>query len=236
MAIAYGVGPATGINAASGGSTGDSTLASALPASWAVDQFAILAIWLDQGAASTPTNWNPAPGNPYGSGTTKLYLFWKFLVTGETTPVNSTITGSVALASNVGVIRTYSGVDRELPIEVYSAAVTGAGSPATALSVITLSSDAWVVFICGRGDNDNTWTTLTIGGSATGVVSRGISGSSAGNDSEVGWFDKPVAGAPAASGAASAAVAITDPRDSILISLREVQTKVVILSDDSIPG
>lgn len=236
MAISYGVGPATGVNSCSGGSSSNGTLSMALPTSWAADQFALMAIYLDQGTASTPTDWTPVSGNPFGSGTTKQYLFWKFLVTGETDPVLSTIAGSGTNLVNVGNIWTYNNVDRELPIEVLSANVTGTGTPATALSITTLTRDAWVVFIVGRGDNDNTWTTLTLGGSGTGIVSRFIAGSSAGSDGEIGVFDKPIAGAPAASGNASAAVAVTDPRESILIALREQQTKFVSCYYTAVPA
>ena len=216
MAITFGVASTSGTTAMTGLS-GDGTLTTPLPTSWAAGQLAILVIYLDQGTASTPTNWTSISGNPFGSGTEKLYIFRRFLQAGDADPA-STISGSGTNLSSVGAIATYNSVDTTTPIEVIGTASAGTGTPMTAGGITTLTNGAWALGCCGRGDNESS-SGQTFNSSATGVAERFDSGTSAGNDSQVSLYDKAIATA-GATGDGSSTTSATDPWVSVIIALK----------------
>jgi len=199
------------------GRTGNGSLTPYLPEGWKIGQFAILLLYSDQGGGSVPTGWTEVTGSPWGTDTPKLQAFYRFLQLGDSNPV-STISGSDADMSHVAMIATYNNVDLNTPIEVIGTASVGTGSPMTAGSINTLTDGAWAVCLCGRGDNESA-STQTFGGSATGVTERFDHGTSQGNDSQISLYDKEIASL-GATGDGSANTASADPWISVIIALK----------------
>lgn len=214
--ISFGVATTKGTTAGFG-RTGNGNITATLPTGWSAGQLAILVLYSDQGSGSTPTDWTQVSGSPWGSSTPKLQAFYRFLQSGDSNPV-TTISGSATNMSHVAAIATYNDVNTSTPIEVVGTASAGTGTPMTAGSIDTLTDGAWVLGLCGRGDNENA-SGQTFGGSATGVAERFDSGTSSGNDSQVSLYDKTIA-SYGATGNGSATTSTTDPWVSVLIALK----------------
>lgn len=179
-------------------------------------QFALFPVYLDQGDASTPTNWTEVTGSPFGTGTEKLCVFYRVLVAGDSAPV-TTISGSgVNLVASAGMV-VYGGVDTTTPIDGVGSGNQGTGTPMTATGFDPTTDNAVVLHICGRGDNE-TAGNQSFGGSTTGVTERLDAGTNAGNDGQVSIADKLIA--TGASGDASSDTSATDPWVSVIIALR----------------
>ncbi len=213
------------------GRTNNGTLIIPLPSSWAANQLAILVLYSDQGSGSAPTNWNQITGSPFGTATPKLQIFWKILEGAEINP-ETTISGSTSGASHCAAMALYNNVDQITPVEVIGAASVGTGSPMTAASIDTLTDGAIVLGIWGRGDNESS-ASHTLGESATGINERFDSGTSEGNDSQVGLFDK-VLSSYGSSGAMSSTTSATDPWVAILIALKPAAPEVILSLSDNI--
>lgn len=198
-----------------GGSTGDGNLTCTFPSSYTpvAGHFALMIVYLDQGAASTPTNWSAVTGSPFGGGTEKLAIFYKVLAGGESDPV-TTISGSTTGASNVCNMAIYTGVGS---IGTVGTASNGTGTPMTAGGITTSTDGSIIVFAAGRGDNENA-SSQTINSSATGVTERLDGGTAAGNDSQVSMADKTITTA-GATGDGSSTTSATDPWVAVIIEL-----------------
>jgi hypothetical protein len=229
-AISFGVATGSGTTAVTG-KAGNGDLTVALPAGWIEGQCAIMVVYSDAGSGSVPTGWNEITGSPFGSATPKLQIFWRILITGDTNPI-TTISGSSGTLSSVGAIATYNSVHLTTPVEVIGTASVGTGTPMTAAQITTLTDGAWVLGICGRGDNDLS-ATETFGADATGVTERFDTGTSTGDDSEVVLYDKTIA-SKGLTGAGSAATSATDPWISVLISLKPRVNGITLSLSDNI--
>lgn len=199
-----------------GGRTGDGTLTCTFPSGYTptAGHFALMIVYNDQGAASTPTNWSSVTGNPFGAGTEKLYLFTKVLAGGESDP-QTTISGSALNASHCANMAIYTGVGS---VGAIGTASNGTGTPMTANGVTTTANNSIVCACSGRGDNENAGS-QTFGGSSTGVNERLDGGTAAGNDSQVSMADITVATSGSSSGNASSTTSATDPWVSVCIEL-----------------
>ena len=215
MAITFGVATASG-TAAGAGRTSNGALTIPIPAGWTEGQFALILLYNDQGSGSVPTGWTQITGSPWGTDTPKLQAFYRFLLTGDTNPV-TTISGSAVNMSHCAAMATFNNVDLITPIQVVGTPSVGTGTPMTAGSITTLKNGAWVLGLCGRGDDENS-SAQSLGGSTVGVTERFDSGTGEGNDSQVSLYSKEIA-ALGASGAGSATTSITDPWVSVLIAL-----------------
>jgi hypothetical protein len=176
---------------------------------------------MDAGTAAITTpasGWSVVSGAPWGSATPKLTCFYRFLQAGDGNPV-ITISGSSGTLESVAAAATFNGVDTSTPIEAVGTASAGTGTPITAGTINTLTDGAWALGLCGRGDNE-TFSTETFGGSATGVVEQLDAGEAAGgDDGQVCIYSKPIA-SYGATGNGSAASSSTDPWVSVLIALK----------------
>jgi hypothetical protein len=229
MAITFGVATAAGTTTGFGRG-GDGTFTCTLPTSWAVGQLAILLVYLDQGTASITTpasGWTEISGSPWGSGTPKLRAFYHFLITGDVDPV-VTVSGSSGTLASGAAIATFNLVDTTTPIEVVGTASNGTGTPMTAAEISTLTDGAWVLGLCGRGDNEAA-SAQTFGGSATGVTERLDAGSSGGDDSQVSIYTKEIT-SYGATGGGSATTSATDPWVSVIIALKPSSATVPTLT------
>lgn len=199
-----------------GGSTGNGTLTCTFPSGYTpvAGHFALMIVYLDQGAASTPTDWSAVTGSPFGAGTEKLAIFYKVLVGGESDP-QTTISGSALNASNCANMAIYTGVGS---IGAIGTASNGTGTPMTAGAITTTANNSIVCFCCGRGDNENS-SGQTFGGSSTGVNERLDGGTAAGNDAQVSMADKTIATSGSSSGSGSATTSATDPYVGVQIEL-----------------
>jgi len=219
MPIGFGVATAAGTTTAFGRG-GDGTVTVTLPTSWAVEHFALMLVYLDQGACSVTTpasGWTEVSGSPWGSATPKLRAFYRFLESGDVSPI-ITVTGSSGTLQTVAAIATFVGVCCSTPVEVVGTATAGTGTPMTAGQITTLTSDAWAIGLCGRGDNE-TSSGQTFGGSSTGVTERLDAGEGTGDDAQVSMYSKEIA-SPGATGNGSATTSVTDPYVSVIIALR----------------
>lgn len=217
--ITFGVATAAGTTSGFGWA-GNGTITVTLPTSWAQGQLGIIPCYLDQGTASIDQSWQTLTGSPFGAGTQKLYIFYKFLGASETNPT-ITISGSTGTLASSAACATFAGVDTTTPIEVVGSPSNGTGTPNTAGEITTLTAGAWVLGIAGRGDNE-AYSGQSFGGSTTGVSERLDAGSSAGDDSQVCIYSKEIAAA-GATGNGSATTSATDPWVSVLVALRRVQ-------------
>ena len=169
--------PNTGCQARS--SDGDLTVF--IPAGADTGSFAVMTVYLDAGAASTPTDWTPVSGNPFDDGTEQMYIFWRFLPEAASNPV-TTISGLSGVAG--GSIFTLNGVDPDTPIEVVGEDSTATSTVCYGWSINTSTDSAWAVIVCGWGDN-GVPTFTKFGGSTTGCFNITAGGSSVGNDMAV---------------------------------------------------
>ncbi len=225
MAIAFGVGTGK-TNTAAPGRTGNGPLTATLPANWVPGDLAIIILYSDQGSGSVPSTWHEITGSPFGAGTEKLQIFWKFLGETESDPV-TTISGSGTNISHCANVVTYSGVNPTTPISVIGTPSNGTGTPMTAGAITTTSGDQMVLGCCGRGDNEDA-SGQTFGGSATGVSEQLDGGTNAGNDSQVSMYEKLIAVSGTSSGNGSADTSATDPWVSVLIALKAAPSAVSI--------
>lgn len=222
MAIQWSAGTAKATTGAPG-RTGNGDLTITLPSTAGWPHFALIILYHDQGTGTVPTNWTQVTGSPFGAGTEKLQIFWKFLVPGEPNPV-STISGSGTNISHCANVALYHGVDLGTPIDAVGAASNGTGTPMTHATYNTATNNAVALSCSGRGDNENA-SGQTMGGSATGVTERLDGGTDQGNDSQVSMADKLIATAGAA-GAGSSTTSVTDPWVSVGLALRPDVTAV----------
>lgn len=198
-----------------GGSTGNSTLTCTFPTGYTPlkGDLAVMILYLDQGSATTPTNWSVVSGAPFGAGTEKLYIFYKKLAGGESSP-QTTISGSAVNLANCAQIAIYKGGN----IGTVGTGSNGTGTPMTATAITTTQNNAWVLFCCGRGDNENA-SGQTFNASATGVTERLDGGSAAGNDAQVSMADKFFATSGTSSGAGSSTTSATDPWVGVMVEI-----------------
>lgn len=214
-----GVGTAAGQTLGLPGRTNNGDISVGLPAGWRPGQFALMAVYNDQGDASTPTGWSEITGSPFGAGTEKLCVFSKRLAEDETNPVVTTISGSAASASHAAGIAVYDGIDYASPLAQNATSSNGTGSPVT-ISCPSLTSGNIAVAIVGRGDNE-TFATARFG--ADGGTIRVHMGTDEGNDAELVIFDRTVTstGDP---GDATINTSATDPYVGCVIELAAATT------------
>ena len=214
--ISFGVASVTGVTAGDGlGGNGD--LTTTLPTSWAAGQVAFLAIYTDQGDASTPTNWSEVTGSPFGTATPKLCIFYKVLWSADVNPV-STISGSTGTLASLGAIVTYNNVDTVNIFDIVGNDSAGTGANVRTYSITTTYDSSWVVTFMGRGDNEATGS-QTYGGSGTDVNERTDHGDNAGDDAELCVWDKPML-ADGATGESAGTTSATDPWVAVSIGIR----------------
>ena len=232
MAITFGV--ATTAGTTSGfGRGGNGTFTVTLPTSWAAGQLCIILCYLDQGTATitTPaTGWSVVSGAPWGSATPKLTAFYRFLVGGDGNPI-ITVAGSTGTLQAAAAAMTFNGVNTVTPIEVVGSASVGTGTPMTAGQINTLTNGAWVIGLCGRGDNE-TSSGQSFGGSTTGVTERLDAGNGVGDDGQVSAYSKEIA-SYGATGNGSATTSATDPWVSVLIALKPSVNTSLTVSEGS---
>lgn len=217
--ISFGVVTAASLTGAPG-RTGDGSLTVTLPTSWAAGQVAILAVWNDQGDASTPTGWTEITGSPFGDATPKVCVFSKVLWSGTGDPV-TTISGSGSGISHVGAIITYNNVDTTSIFDVIGVDSAGTGATISTYGVTTTYDSSWVLVIAARGDNEDV-NSQTINTSGTGVTERTDAGTNSGDDCLIDFYDKAI-DTKGATGAGAATTSITDPWVSVMLGLKRRQ-------------
>jgi hypothetical protein len=202
------------------GRTGNGDIVATLPTGWAVGNVAVMIVYNDQGDASTPTNWTEITGSPFGAGTEKMCVFVKTLWTGNPS-ATTTISGSGTNIAHQAGILVYANVDTTTPISVIGTVSNGTGTPVTAGAITTTSAGQVVIGLLGRGDNDAAqFSSETFNASGTGVAERMDVVTAAGNDANVGAYDKTIATTSTSSGNGSATAAVTDPWVSVIIGLK----------------
>ena len=218
MAISF-VSGTTKTETAAPGRTGDGTFTATL-SSWSAGDLAVLILYNDQGsgAITTPaTGWTQLTGSPFGTGTEKLQIFYRFMQAGDSSPT-ITISGSGTNISHCCNCAVYSGVDTSDTFHKIGTANQGTSATVTANGVTTTVDNCMLLFASGLGDN-HSHSGQTINSSATGVTEQLDGGTNAGSDSQVQMCDKLIASA-GATGNGSATAAGSDPFVAIIVALR----------------